>query len=67
MFKEHREVHSVLELPDESYFVYDDKNHLIRVFNNIIKNAIQAIPDGRQGEILVRMYTEMNKIMVEIR
>lgn len=67
LFKEHREVHSVLELPDELYYVYADKNHLIRVFNNIIKNAIQAIPDGRQGEILVRMYTEMNKIMVEIK
>ncbi|MCX6183114.1 MAG: HAMP domain-containing sensor histidine kinase [Bacteroidetes bacterium] len=32
-----------------------DKDQLLRVFNNLIKNAIQAIPEERKGEIKVRL------------
>ncbi|MFM7023652.1 MAG: sensor histidine kinase [Flavobacteriales bacterium] len=30
-----------------------DKDQLLRVFNNLIKNAIQAIPEERKGEVKV--------------
>jgi signal transduction histidine kinase len=36
-------------------FVLADKDQLLRVFNNLIKNAIQAIPEGKQGEIEIRL------------
>lgn len=36
-----------------SYFVSADKNQLIRVLNNLIKNAIQAIRDKKDGEIVI--------------
>lgn len=47
-----------LDMPKENYVVFADKNHLVRVFNNLIKNAIQAIPDDRHGIIKVSMYQE---------
>ena len=34
-----------------SALIYADKNQLIRVFTNIIQNAIQAIPEHRKGNI----------------
>ena len=38
-------------IPDYQIMIYADKNQLIRVFTNIIQNAIQAIPEHRKGNI----------------
>ena len=32
-----------------------DKEQMVRIFTNLIKNGIQAIPDNRQGKIQVRV------------
>jgi nitrogen fixation/metabolism regulation signal transduction histidine kinase len=32
-----------------------DREHLLRAFNNLLKNAVQAIPEGRHGRIDVRL------------
>jgi two-component system, NtrC family, nitrogen regulation sensor histidine kinase NtrY len=32
-----------------------DKEQLVRVFNNLLKNAVQAIPEDRQGKITVAL------------
>ncbi len=45
-----------LDLPEEIYTVYADKNHLIRVLNNLMKNAEQAIPLDRTGKIQISLY-----------
>jgi len=45
-----------LKMSKEEIVVFADKNHLVRVFNNLIKNAIQAIPEERYGKILVSLY-----------
>lgn len=45
-----------LKMPKEEIIVFADKNHLVRVFNNLIKNAIQAVPEDRYGKILVSLY-----------
>ncbi|MDD3740709.1 MAG: ATP-binding protein, partial [Bacteroidales bacterium] len=37
-----------------------DKEQMLRVFNNLIKNSIQAIPDGRKGDITISLY-ELDK------
>ena len=34
-------------------FTLGDKDQMLRVFNNLIKNAIQAIPDYREGKVKV--------------
>lgn len=49
------------------YDVYVDKNQLIRVFNNLIKNAIQSIKANHKGtiRILVSDY-DIQKWLVEV-
>lgn len=44
-----------MELPDAPIEVFADKGQVIQVLNNLIKNAIQAIPDDRQGKIMLRL------------
>jgi two-component system, NtrC family, nitrogen regulation sensor histidine kinase NtrY len=44
-----------------------DREHLLRVFNNLIKNALQAIPEGRRGRIEVRLHTDGDNVIAEVR
>jgi len=55
-----------LELPNEQFFVFADKNHLMRVLNNLIKNAIQAIPDGRRGNVNVQLYQKDQVAIIKV-
>ena len=43
-----------------------DKDQLIRIFNNILKNATQAIPEGKDGRITVRLGDENGYLKVDI-
>lgn len=57
LFTEHQEPVERIELtlPDTPVPVFADRDHLVRVLNNLIKNAQQAIPEDRQGHIHIRV------------
>lgn len=63
LFKESKNTEVLLSLPNNDFYVFADKNHLMRVLNNMIKNAIEAIPDSRSGKIDVSLY-KMNEMAV---
>ena len=44
--------------PIEDLLVFADKNHLISILNNLLKNAIQSIPNNRSGAISIDLYKE---------
>ncbi len=46
--------------------IFGDKDLLLRVFNNLIKNAIQAIPDNRKGVIKISLQENSNNLLLEI-
>jgi len=54
------------ELEDDQ-FVIADKDQMVRVFNNLIKNAIQAIPDTQEGKVQVILERIENHYKVEVR
>jgi signal transduction histidine kinase len=74
-------LHSVIELFDNvqqvkiTYraqllhpaLVLVDKDQLIRVLNNLLNNAIQAIPPGRDGEIDVCLRVSEHLVIVRIQ
>lgn len=74
-------LHSVIELFDNvqqvkiAYraqllhpaLVLVDKDQLIRVLNNLLNNAIQAIPTGRDGEIDVCLRVSEHHVIVRIQ
>ena len=41
--------------PREPVWVMADRHQMIRVFNNLVKNAIQAIPDDREPRVRVEV------------
>ncbi len=50
------------ELP----YVFADKNQLVSVFNNLVKNAVQSIPEHRKGFIDIHIKEEDSWVVVSV-
>lgn len=46
--------------------IFADKNLIVRVFNNILKNALQAIPDDRKPNISISIVKERQGYLISI-
>jgi len=44
-----------------------DRDQLVRIFGNLVKNATQSIPAGRKGDVLVTVVDGDKTVTVEIR
>lgn len=49
------------------YKILGDKDQLLRVFNNLIKNAIQAIPKARNGWVKVSISESENHLFISVK
>jgi nitrogen fixation/metabolism regulation signal transduction histidine kinase len=61
--KEQNMVFDYVALPPDT-FVLADQHQLGRVFTNILKNAVQAIPEDRKGLIRIRAKVEVGRVMI---
>lgn len=52
--------------PDRSLFVNGSKDHLLRTFNNLIKNAVEAIPAERKGHIGIILTHTDQDLFIEV-
>lgn len=48
-------------------WVYYDREQLVRIFNNLIKNAIQAIPGDRDGKIILYLKQVGHFYRIEVK
>lgn len=47
--------------------VHADREHLLRTFNNLIKNAQQAIPEDREGHVYITLQQAGSEAIAEVR
>jgi two-component system nitrogen regulation sensor histidine kinase NtrY len=67
LFKDTDNVEFLVKWPRENkVIVYADKDHLNGAFSNLFKNAIQSIPDGREGLVKVNIDIRGDKVVVSI-
>lgn len=52
--------------PIDELYVFADKNHLVRILNNLLKNAIQAIPEQRRGKIEIELTRQNSNALIRI-
>lgn len=52
---------------DPDVFVYGDREQVNRVIVNLLKNAEQSIPQGREGHVLVRLKAVLGKIILMVK
>lgn len=51
---------------DDELIVFSDRSQLLRVFTNLLENALQAIPEDRAGKIYVVLTTEDKNALISI-
>jgi two-component system nitrogen regulation sensor histidine kinase NtrY len=64
LFRKRDDMDITLSMPIDDLVVFADKNHLVRILNNLVKNAIQAIPDHVRGKINIALYDEKNQAII---
>lgn len=66
LFNKEEHVTVTFTTDSASPLVFADKNQLVSVFNNLIKNATQSIPEGRTGFVDVNVKEEEGMILVTV-
>ncbi|OGI10052.1 MAG: hypothetical protein A2Y40_08700 [Candidatus Margulisbacteria bacterium GWF2_35_9] len=52
--------------PETQLLINGNSGQINQVIVNIIKNAVESIPEGRDGKIIIATYEENNKIILKI-
>lgn len=66
LFRKREDMDIQLQVPINDLFVFADKSQIIRVLNNIVKNAIQAIPKSRRGLIHIKLNYSNENVIISI-
>jgi signal transduction histidine kinase len=53
-------------IPDEPAWIFADKDQVSRLFNNLVQNAIQAIPEDRVGVVEVTSVLHAGEVTVTV-
>src|SRR5690606_26281135 len=51
---------------EKDVIVRGGKDHVLRIFNNLIKNAIEAIPDYRKGNIHINLEINAGQAFIQV-
>ena len=51
----------------QAQYIVADREQCLRIFTNMLKNAEQAIPAGRQGRIEIITFSNENEVIIKIR
>lgn len=65
LYAHHEQVQLQLHLPNRKHWVHSDKDQLSRVFNNLVKNGIQAI-EHENGEITIDFKENNGSVQVSV-
>ena len=66
LFRKRDDMDINLYVPIDEIYVFADKNHLIRILNNLLNNAIQSIPTDRRGKIDIELYKEDKYAIIKV-
>ena len=67
IFKQMDNVKISYQPAEEPFFIYADKDQLLRCFNNLLKNAIEASPSDRPGLIDINYLITSKNILLTVK
>ncbi len=67
IFKHMDNVKITYEAPEQEFFIMADRDQLLRCFNNLLKNAIEAMPEGRVGIIDITYTYSRSGVLLQIK
>lgn len=67
LYMSNPEINIYFERQEKPYLVDADKTQINRLFTNLVQNAVQAIPEGREGHVVISMKDDgENAVIVEV-
>ena len=67
IFKEMDNIRILFKAPDAPFFINGDRDQLLRCFNNLLKNAIEATPSNRQGIIDINYLITSKSALITVK
>lgn len=55
-----------IDMPGSTIEVFADPTQLMRVINNLVKNALQAIPDDRAGRVTIQLQQQGENVLLSV-
>ena len=66
LYNDNESTSIIFEHKPSKIFVNADKEQLLRVLNNLVKNAQQAIPEDKNGSIIIRLEIQTGKVLTYV-
>jgi signal transduction histidine kinase len=66
LFRKREDMDIEMLEPVNDIHVLADRNHLVRILNNVVKNATQAIPEEKRGRIEIELTKKENKAVIRV-
>jgi signal transduction histidine kinase len=60
-------IHFVDEVSASECLIFGDAQQIQRVFQNLVKNGIQAVNEDKKPEISIRLYLDQSKFAVDVK
>jgi two-component system, NtrC family, nitrogen regulation sensor histidine kinase NtrY len=57
----------IFDEKEQEVEVMSDRTHLNRLFTNLIRNGLEAVPHGRQAIVVIRMNTSHDYVVIEFK
>lgn len=67
LFRKREDMDIKMVAPLNDIYIFADKNQLLRVMNNLMKNSIQAIPNDRRGLIEIVLSSDEEKANISVK
>jgi signal transduction histidine kinase len=67
LFRDSTDAEISFHTVQDEAFIYADKEQMLRVCNNLLKNALQAIPENKHGKIDVSLEKKDNAFLFKVK
>lgn len=67
VYKQMENIKILYRAPENPFYINADRDQLLRSFNNLLKNAIEAIPHGSPGLIEIEYLLTSKNILLQIK
>lgn len=67
IFKQMDNIKIIFDAPDDPFYINADRDQLLRCFNNLLKNAIEAMPQGKSGIIEISYLLTSKNILLSVK
>ncbi|MEO6521732.1 MAG: ATP-binding protein [Mucilaginibacter sp.] len=67
IFKQTENFNIIYRNPEQPFYILADKDQVLRSFNNLLKNAIEAVPDEKQGIVEITYEITNEQVFINIK